>query len=61
MRWDDLRESSNVEDVRGSTGGGRGLKVGLGGTLLALIAAYFFGVDPRLGTMADFGSLVGCA
>ena len=48
MRWDDLRESSNVEDVRGSTGGGRGLKVGLGGTLLALIAAYFFGVDPRL-------------
>jgi predicted metalloprotease len=48
VRWDDLRESSNVEDVRGSTGGGRGLKLGLGGTLLALIAAYFFGVDPRL-------------
>ena len=30
MRWDDLRESSNVEDVRDSTGGGgRGLKLGL--------------------------------
>jgi uncharacterized protein len=48
VRWDDLRESSNVEDVRGSTGGGRGLKIGLGGTLLALIASYFFGIDPRL-------------
>ena len=48
MRWDDLRQSSNVEDVRGSTGGGRGLKIGLGGTLLALIASYFFGIDPRL-------------
>jgi predicted metalloprotease len=48
VRWDDLRQSSNVEDVRGSTGGGRGLKIGLGGTLLALIAAYFFGIDPRI-------------
>ena len=48
MRWDDLRQSSNVEDVRGSTGGGRGLKIGLGGTLLALIASYFLGIDPRL-------------
>ncbi|HEV3285357.1 MAG TPA: neutral zinc metallopeptidase [Steroidobacteraceae bacterium] len=49
MRWDDLRESTNVEDVRGSTGGGsRGLKLGLGGTLLALVASYFFGIDPRV-------------
>ena len=48
MRWDDLRESSNVEDVRGSTGGGRGLKLGVGGTLLALVAAYFLGIDPRV-------------
>ncbi|HUL18896.1 MAG TPA: neutral zinc metallopeptidase [Steroidobacteraceae bacterium] len=48
MRWDELRQSSNVEDVRGSTGGGRGLKIGLGGTLLALIASYFFGIDPRI-------------
>jgi uncharacterized protein len=48
VRWDDLRQSSNVEDVRGSTGGGRGLKIGLGGTLLALIASYFFGIDPRV-------------
>jgi hypothetical protein len=49
VRWDDLRESSNVEDVRGSTGGGgRGLKLGIGGTLLALVASYFLGIDPRV-------------
>jgi uncharacterized protein len=49
MRWDDLRESTNIEDVRGSTGGGRaGVKIGVGGTLLALAASYFLGVDPRL-------------
>jgi predicted metalloprotease len=49
VRWDDFRQSSNVEDVRGSTGGGgRGLKLGLGGTLLALVASYFLGIDPRV-------------
>ena len=48
MRWDDLRQSTNIEDVRGSTGGGAGLRFGVGGTLLALAASYFFGVDPRL-------------
>ncbi|MBV9344272.1 MAG: zinc metallopeptidase [Gammaproteobacteria bacterium] len=57
MRWDDLRESSNVEDVRGSTGG-RGVKIGVGGTLLALVASYFFGIDPRviLGLMSALPS-----
>lgn len=49
MRWDDLRESTNIEDVRANSGGGGpGLRFGVGGTLLALAASYFFGVDPRL-------------
>ena len=48
MRWDDLRQSTNVEDVRGSTGGGRGLKIGIGGTIIALVASYFLGIDPRV-------------
>jgi predicted metalloprotease len=49
VRWDDFRESTNVEDVRASTGGGgMGLRLGLGGTLLALVASYFLGIDPRL-------------
>jgi hypothetical protein len=35
--------------VRASTGaGGPGLRLGVGGTLLALAGAYFFGIDPRL-------------
>ena len=48
MRWDDLRQSTNIEDVRASTGGGRGLRLGVGGTLLALVASYFLGIDPRV-------------
>jgi predicted metalloprotease len=49
MRWDDLRESTNIEDARATSGGGGpGLRFGVGGTLLALAASYFFGVDPRL-------------
>ncbi len=49
MRWDDLRESTNIEDARATSGGGGpGLRFGLGGTLLALAASYFLGVDPRM-------------
>jgi uncharacterized protein len=51
MRWEGGRRSDNVEDYRGGGGnrfGGGGLKLGIGGTLLALVAAYFFGVDPRV-------------
>lgn len=46
MRWRGGRQSSNVEDYRGRSGG-TGLKLGLGG-LLAVLAAWMFGVDPRL-------------
>ena len=51
MRFDNGRESQNVEDRRGS-GGGRGVRVGgkgigLGTIVLALVAMYF-GVDPSI-------------
>lgn len=50
MRTDNSRRSSNIEDRRGMTParGGAGVKLGLGGTLLALAAAWFFGIDPRM-------------
>ncbi|MDY0014171.1 MAG: neutral zinc metallopeptidase [Rhodocyclaceae bacterium] len=52
MRFDTGRESDNVEDRRGDSGGGgprfggRG-RLGVGTILLALLAMYF-GVDPRV-------------
>lgn len=47
MRWRDGRRSQNIEDMRGRSGGGGGLKFGLG-TLVVMAAGYFLGVDPRL-------------
>src|SRR3982750_4894986 len=47
MRWRQSRESQNVQDYRGrATGGGGGIKLGLGGIVLAVIA-YFIG-GPQL-------------
>ena len=46
MRLDDESESSNVEDRRGigmGTAGG----VGIGTVVIALVASYFLGIDPR--------------
>jgi predicted metalloprotease len=52
MRWDDGQQSSNVEDVRGSSGGGGmpfgGRTIGIGTVVVALIGSYFFGIDPRV-------------
>lgn len=49
MRLDDQRESSNVDDVRGSGGGGRGpLRIGGIGGVILVIGALYFGVDPRV-------------
>ena len=49
MRLDDERESSNVEDMRGSSGGMTGGRsMGIGAVLIALVGSYVFGVDPSV-------------
>jgi uncharacterized protein len=57
MRLDDEAESQNVEDRRGMRGGGGGgggfpmgggRTIGIGTLVVALAAAYFFGIDPML-------------
>lgn len=50
MRWENDRESSNVEDVRGSSGGrfGGGRKMGLVGTVVVGLIAMYLGVDPQI-------------
>ena len=57
MRWRQSRQSQNVEDYRGRSTGGRGLKLGVGGGIIALVAAYFLGIDPRviMGVMGEGG------
>ncbi|MBK4738556.1 KPN_02809 family neutral zinc metallopeptidase [Noviherbaspirillum pedocola] len=52
MKWEGNRESDNVEDRRGADGGGGGFgiggrSIGIGTIAIALVASYFFGVDPR--------------
>ena len=49
MRWRNTRASQNVEDYRGrpTGGGGGGMKFGIVG-LVAIVGAYFLGIDPRL-------------
>ena len=47
MRWRGERESGNVEDQRGTSGGGR-IAIGGGlGTLVIIIIAVLLGADPR--------------
>jgi predicted metalloprotease len=49
MRMDDHRESDNLEDRRGSGGGGLRLgggRLGLGTIAIALVASYFLGINP---------------
>src|SRR5476649_1528998 len=48
MRMDDQEESQNVEDVRGSSGGGfRPIHgIGLGTIAIALVGGWIFGVSP---------------
>jgi predicted metalloprotease len=52
MRWQDMRRSENVEDrrgqgpARGGGGFGGGMRIGLGGLVIALIASFLFGINP---------------
>ena len=72
MRWEDFRQSGNIEDRRGDDGGGGGGGLpfgggGLGiGTMVVLgILGYALGIDPRLlisgAEMATGGSRSGYA
>jgi uncharacterized protein len=47
MRWGDMRRSENIEDRgSGSPMGGGGMRIGLGGIIIALIASVLFGINP---------------
>lgn len=46
MKWEGNRESDNVEDRRGGGGGFGGRSIGLGTIAIALVASYFFGINP---------------
>lgn len=58
----DGRESDNVEDRRRQrAGGGLGVgRLGVGGVVIALIASYFLGVDPRI-VLGVLGGVDGAA
>ncbi|MBT0961052.1 KPN_02809 family neutral zinc metallopeptidase [Denitromonas iodatirespirans] len=52
MRFDNGRQSDNVEDRRGAGGGRSGIRMGRGkigiGTIVLALVAMYFGVDPSL-------------
>ena len=54
MRLDHQDESSNIEDRRGMRMPGRAGGIGIGTIVLALVASYFFGIDP--GTVINVAS-----
>jgi predicted metalloprotease len=65
MRMDGQETSSNVEDVRGMSGGGGGFGIGgrgigIGSVVVAVIAGWIFGINPLalLGMMGGGGGQV---
>ncbi|MEP7062431.1 MAG: neutral zinc metallopeptidase [Betaproteobacteria bacterium] len=49
MRWGDFRQSENIEDrsgVGGGSFGGGGIRLGLGGMIIAVIASLILGINP---------------
>ena len=65
MNLDGRRESSNVEDRRGMSGGKKAGLAGIGGVIIAMAIAYFTGGNPLEAGMQAFqengglGSLTG--
>jgi predicted metalloprotease len=58
MRTDDGRESENIEDRRGMRVGGKGLLGGGIGTVVLVLVAMYFGVDPSV-VLNQAGNLPG--
>ena len=61
MKWEGNEQSDNVEDRRGSGGGGfpiGGRSVGIGTVAVALVAGWIFGINPltMLGMLSGGGS-----
>ncbi len=56
MKWEDFRQSDNIEDRRGDSGGGGGMSVpmggggglGIGALIILSIIGYALGIDPRI-------------
>ena len=66
MRWGDFRQSENIEDRSGAGGGsfgGGGIRLGLGGMIIAVIASLILGINPLqfLGMLAGDESAPGPA
>ncbi len=67
MKWEGHRQSDRVEDLRGGAGSGRprvgGRGLGLGGIVIALLAAWIFGINPMtvLGLLGGGGGEGGLA
>ena len=62
MRWEDGRQSGNVEDRRGMrTPGRRAGGIGLGTILIALLGSWIFGINPMvtIGLMEGAGQITG--
>jgi uncharacterized protein len=57
MRWRQSKESQNVQDYRGrSTGGGGGLKIGLGTVVIGVIAYFLGGPQAVMQVLSGAGS-----
>lgn len=66
MKWEGNRQSDNVEDRRGQAGGagggfrmGGGKGMGIGTIVIALVAAWIFGINPMtvLGILGGGGGM----